>query len=102
KRYFEEMREAFVSIASLCDENTTIVQVVAFSEPEWQLPRYLSVADDAGLQEFFLPALSLRPDSEMRLWREVPNRKWYASQKGRTGGSKEVVLFHKLRPTRKD
>ena len=31
-----------------------------------------------------------------RIWRNVPNRKWYAQQKGATQSSKEVILFHKL------
>lgn len=53
---------------------------MAFSDPSWQLPRYLSVADDAGLSEFFLPNLKRVGDG--RLWRLVPNRKWHADQKG--------------------
>jgi hypothetical protein len=72
-----------------------IVQVVAFAQPEWQLPRYLSVADDVGLVECLLPAEIFAPDG--RLWRTVPNRRWYAGQRGVTNGSEEVVLFHRLR-----
>jgi hypothetical protein len=72
-----------------------IVQVVAFAEPSWQLPRYLSVADDVGLRECFLPQLVDQADG--RLWRTVPNRKWYADQRGETNGSQEVVLFHRLK-----
>ncbi|MGH9959926.1 MAG: hypothetical protein ACREBC_22855 [Pyrinomonadaceae bacterium] len=30
-----------------------------------------------------------------RLWRTVPNRKWYADQRGPGGAGKEVVLFHR-------
>lgn len=94
--YFVKLRAALDSIAAVCDHDTTIVQVVAFSEPEWQLPRYLSVADDAGFQEHFL-ASGNRSVQADRLWRSVPNRKWYAQQKGHTTGSQEVVLFHKLK-----
>lgn len=94
--YFVKLRAALDSIAAVCDQDTTIVQVVAFSDPAWQLPRYLSVADDAGFQEHFLaPGSRLIPAE--RLWRSVPNRKWYAQQKGHTTGSQEVVLFHKLK-----
>lgn len=94
RTYFDNLRQTLRSVAALCSTETTIVQVVAFSEPSWQLPRYLSVADDVGLREFFLPIL--RSEADGRLWRFVPNRKWYANQKGKTNGSQEVVLFHRL------
>ena len=95
KSYFEKLRETMRSIAAICSKDTTVMQVVAFSDPSWQLPRYLSVVDDAGLKEMFLPNLSNQRDG--RLWRSVPNRKWYADQRGRTHGSQEVVLFHGMR-----
>lgn len=94
KTYFDNLRKALRSVAALCSEETIIVQVMAFSEPSWQLPRYLSVTDDVGLQELFLP--ELRNGADGRLWRFVPNRKWHANQKGKTNGSQEVVLFHRL------
>lgn len=93
--YFDNLRASLRSVAAVCSKGTTVVQVMAFSEPSWQLPRYLSVADDAGLAEHLLPALKNSGDG--RLWRAVPNRKWHANQKGKTNGSQEVVLFHKLR-----
>jgi hypothetical protein len=93
KTYFEQIGAALQSIASVSTEATTIVQVVAFAEPDWQLPRYLAAADDAGLTEMFLPTLRL--DGDRRLWRSVPNRKWHADQKGATSSSREVVLFHR-------
>lgn len=91
--YFEKLLGALKSVAALCDKRTTVVQVVAFSEPQWQLPRYLAVADEAGLVEQFLPGIG----DDRRLWRGVPNRKWHAEQGGATAGSQEVVLFHRLR-----
>lgn len=94
RTYFDNLRRSLRSVAALCSQETTIVQVMAFSEPSWQLPRYLSVADDVGFREFFLPTLKNAGDG--RLWRFVPNRKWHANQKGKTNGSQEVVLFHRL------
>ena len=91
--YFTKLKASLKSVAAVCDRDTLIVQVVAFSSPEWQLPRYLSVADDVGLKEHFLPGMVASPDG--RLWRTVPNRKWYADQMGETNGSQEVVLFHR-------
>jgi hypothetical protein len=94
KSYFDNLREALRSVAAICSSETTFVQVMAFSEPSWQLARYLSVADDVGFQELFLP--NLKSVGDGRLWRFVPNRKWHANQKGKTNGSQEVVLFHRL------
>jgi hypothetical protein len=69
--------------------------MVAFSDPTWQLPRYISMMDEAGFTEVRLPGIADTPDG--RVWRSVPNRKWYASQLGSTAGSNEVVLFHRVR-----
>ena len=93
--YFANLKASLQSVAALCDRETMIVQVVAFADPAWQLPRYLSVADDVGLAECLLPSGTYTPDG--RLWRTVPNRRWYADQRGVTNGSEEVVLFHRLK-----
>lgn len=94
--YFDNLRASLRSVVALCTPDTVLVQVVAFTQPAWQLPRYLSVADDVGLSECFLPQLNGLADG--RLWRTVPNRKWYANQRGMTGGSQEVVLLHRIKP----
>jgi len=94
RSYFEQIQAALNSIAGLCDEDTTVVQVVAFSEPSWQLPRYLEANYLAGLEEIHLSIMVGERDG--RLWRPVPNRKWHAGQLGETPASQEVVLFHKL------
>ncbi len=59
-----------------------------------QLPRYVSVMEQAGFNEIMFPEMANKNDG--RVWRAVPNRKWYASQRGFTSSSNEVVLFHKL------
>ncbi len=92
RSYFENLKETFNSIAAMADERTTIVQMVAFSEQDWQLPRYLEVMEECGLQEY-------RPwDIDMddgRLWRDVPSRRWHAHQKAHAPGAREVVLVHR-------
>jgi len=93
-KYFEQATQAFSSIAKILDSNSTVVQMVAFSDPTWQLPAYLNSLVDAGLEEVFLKEFANSEDG--RIWRTVPNRKWQASVKGNTPSSKEVVLFHKL------
>ncbi len=89
--YFDLLRGAMLSTAALCDEATTIIQVVAFSEPETQLERYVRANRDAGLLE--VPAAFPSDACDGRLWRKVPNRKWHARQQGETSSSREVVLF---------
>lgn len=92
--YFDQLNAGLRSLAAISDKDTTLVQVVAFAHPEWQLERYLEVAAEAGWQEFSLPALHGEEDG--RLWRAVPNRKWHANSRGKTGGAREVVLIHRL------
>jgi len=91
--YFRLAEETFSSVASLCDDNSLIVQMVAFSEPDVQLPRYLEAMNNAGLREVRIT--SCVHESGSRIWRQVPNRKWYAEQKAGIGSASEVVLFHR-------
>jgi hypothetical protein len=93
RTYFENIKGSMSSVAALADMDTTIVQMVAFSAPDWQLPRYLEAMEEAGLSEMLLPAL--QPESDGRLWRTVPGRRWYSAQRGNTHASQEVVLFHR-------
>ncbi|MGI8600434.1 MAG: DNA methyltransferase [Chitinophagaceae bacterium] len=86
--YFENILRTFSSIKKICSANTTIVQMLAFSDISWQLPRYLDVMERAGFKEVHL--------TQDRMWRDVPNRKWYANKNGKTQSSNEVVLIHKL------
>ena len=91
KSYFNNIHATMSSVTALADENTTIVQMVAFSDPSWQLERYLDAMERAGLTEVFLPQLHGAADG--RLWRQIPNRKWHANQLGDIPPSQEVVLF---------
>jgi hypothetical protein len=91
--YYNQAMAAFSSICRISDANTIVVQMIAFSEPSWQLPRYLQTMKMAGLKEIKFSRLANSSDG--RVWRSVPNRKWYASQRGSLGSSSEVVLFHR-------
>jgi hypothetical protein len=93
RTYFDNIRKTMSSVAAVSDKRTIIVQMVAFSDPSWQLPRYLETLEEAGLREVFLPALKCERDG--RLWRSVPGRRWYSDQRGDTPGSQEVVFFHR-------
>jgi hypothetical protein len=89
--YFERATAAFAAVRRTMSAATVLLQVVAFADPSEQLPRYLSVLQEAGLRECKLDVLS--GDGDGRLWRQVPGRKWYA-QKSTSLAKFEVVLLH--------
>jgi hypothetical protein len=91
--YFANIKASMSSVAKLADRDTVIVQMIAFSNPRDQLPRYLDVMEACGLTEAMLPVIAEEADG--RLWRSVPGRRWYSMQRGDTPGSQEVVLFHR-------
>ncbi len=92
--YFDQVQAAFTSLSQIADDHTWVVQMVAFSNSTWQLAKYLDAMAKAGFAEVKMPVFANSPDG--RVWRSVPNRKWYARQQGETPSSKEVVLFHRL------
>lgn len=94
KTYFERLKKAFSSVRRLVSEDSLVVQLVAFSQPEWQLPAYLQSMEAAGFAEL-QPICDDRYIFEQRIWRQVPGRKWYANQKGTIAASKEVLLLHR-------
>ena len=93
RTYFDNIGSTMSSIAAIADEKTTVVQMIAFSDPSWQLDRYLQTMGEAGLSEVFLPALAGKADGRLR--RSVPSRRWYSDKLGNTPGSNEVVLIHR-------
>lgn len=95
KNYFQTALDVFSSLGRIAGPKTMVVQMVAFSDPTWQLPLYLETMEEAGLREVQLAAIANNDDG--RVWRTVPNRKWYADQRGAIAASKEVVLFHRKR-----
>jgi len=92
--YFDRLGRAFSSIRGLVGKNSLVAQLVAFSEADWQLPEYLRTMEEAGFAEM-RPVCDSKHLFEGRIWRQVPGRKWYANQKGKIGGSREVLLLHR-------
>jgi hypothetical protein len=74
-----------------------VFQLVAFSRPEWQLPVYLDKMEEAGFTEL-RPICAEEHLFEGRIWRDVPGRKWYAKNRGKTASSQEVLLLHRKQP----
>jgi len=95
QQYFKQIQEAFSSLAGIVSRETVVVQLISFSKPAAQLPLYLNSMEHAGFTEHFLPhELALSEDS--RLWRTVPNRRWYTYRPSMDDARREVVLFHSL------
>ena len=94
--YFEHLEACFSSVAAMANSSTFVVQIVAFSHPAEQLPRYLRTLQACGLVEH-------RPwnitSNDGRLWRKVPNRRWHTVQHHLAPGSHEVVLVHRASPS---
>lgn len=90
--YFKQLRGAFSDLAKIADRRTVMVQMVGFHNPKKDLPRYLQTMEDAGFTEVIVPDLG---NEAGRLWRDVPNRRWWV-QDGTKGvhTAREVVLVH--------
>lgn len=91
--YFNSMRECYSAVSAVAERGTWLVQLVAFSRPEWQLPLFLEILQECGFKEVLLEGHQSIING--RSWRTVPNRKFYADSKGGTPSSKEVLLVHR-------
>ena len=89
--YFNGILTSFSVLRQVCRHDSSIVQLMAFSNIASQLPRYLETMKQAGYSEVKFPQVSNSKDG--RLWRFVPNRKWY-SYRSEFDSSAEVVLIH--------
>ena len=101
KVYFAKLHAAYADLASIVSNQTILVQIVGFSDPENHLPRYLETMSSAGFTEFRLPK-DLVDSEDGRLRRSVPGRRWWTQARSRrditSQTAREVVLFH--HPTR--
>ena len=93
--YYARLKSVFSSVRTLLDENSIVVQLVAFSDPVWQLKTYLETMKEAGFIEAEADCVTSAKVCG-RIWREVPGRKWYANKRGEIPASKEVMLLHVL------
>lgn len=89
EKYFDLVTQSFLSVSRVIHPKAIVAQLVGFSDTSLQLPLYLKAMEEAGYKEIF--PLSQK---EKRLWRDVPNRKWYTNGRNEWDASKEVLLFH--------
>lgn len=85
--YFQKSLATLQAIRAVMCDNAFMIQMIAFNNPDEQLPRYLRNMERAGFSE-------VRKKYQRRIWRDVPSRRWHASLKGQLSSSREVVLLH--------
>lgn len=90
EKYFTSITQAFRSIRSVIHKRGYVVQLVAFSNVEEQLTKYLLAMNEAGYKEVQL----YKNDEQASVWRKVPNRKWYSRVKGDHDCTRELLLIH--------
>jgi len=90
ENYFTRVREIFESIHPFVQPDALLVQLVAFANPEMQLPAFLESMRLAGYEEV---QLVTAPNSE-RPSRLVPNRKWYTNIESSQHAGNEILIFH--------
>lgn len=88
--YFRQTTETWLALRRLLRDDAVVIQLVAFSSPDDQLPKFLASMDAAG----FARATDLEPGDP----RQVPNRRWYNRVEPARGWGREVLLAH--RPSR--
>lgn len=86
--YFDAMQKVFENLARIANTETYMVQLVGFSEPKAQLPRYLEIVRNAGFKSVSKP--------QTAGIRSVPNRKWYTQRDVAAPRRNEYLLIHKL------
>ena len=87
--YFESISRVFTTIRQVVSLDTQVVQLVAFSDANSQLPLYLDAMAKAGFQETYPDLVG---SGQVRL---VPNRKWYNQRRQSSDASREHLLVHR-------
>jgi DNA modification methylase len=91
KSYFIRLRDIFESIRSFIHPDALLVQLVAFSNPETQLPIFLESMRLAGYEELQLRG-ALGSERPSRL---VPNRRWYTHVEDNQRAGQEILIIHR-------
>jgi hypothetical protein len=91
--YFKNLAKVYARLRHLAGPATRLVQVVGFSEPSGQLPRFLETMERVGFHELSTEAIA--NESDGRLWRHVPGRRWFALNRNTVATAREVLLVHR-------
>lgn len=83
--YFHSIQNALESVRPFLKHTARLCLLLAFRDPAAHLPLFLSAATRAGFQL----------DHHPPLWREVPNRRWYAKRQSNHSAAREVLVILK-------
>lgn len=86
--YFHMIAAAYKSVRMMIHDDGVLVQLVAFTDIDRQLPSYLEAMSRAGFKS---SDLEISPNT----WRTVPNRRWFAHSSHQSDSSNEVLLVHR-------
>lgn len=93
KNYFSQLENIFWHLRQFIDPDALVAQLVAFTDPDSQVPSFLKSMRSSGFEEIN----PLKHLGEKRPIREVPNRKWYTYSSDNNSASQEILFFHKPR-----
>jgi hypothetical protein len=88
--YFDRLCAIYKGLREILHRKTIVAQIVGFSNPKQQLPRFREIMSGAGYQEIALPN-----STDPIIRRTVPNRRWYATIGQKQGSSVEYIFLHK-------
>ena len=88
RNYFSGITAAFSNLRKIVASDTTVVQLISFSDMSVQLPIYLRSMVTAGFEETNIGGI------DSRQIRTVPHRKWYNNGREWNDASREVLLVH--------
>lgn len=83
ENYFRSIQEAFESVRPFLRDTARVCLLLAFRDPVVHLPLFLQAMSRAGFGLGDCPPL----------WRQVPNRKWYAKRQSDQSAAREVLLI---------
>ena len=93
-QYFVQLQRCFSEVRKVVRDDSVVVQLVGFTRPNKQLPRYLQAMRMAGFEEGALDTAA-PPARRKEFWRAVPNRKWYTWLRNETQQTSEILLIHR-------
>jgi hypothetical protein len=89
-RYFVKLEQCYTEIRKVVSDDCVVAQLIGFSNPDVQLPRYLDAMRASGFKEF-----DISKGERDTFWRAVPDRKFYVWLRDSTRQTKEILLLHR-------
>jgi len=83
ENYFRSIQQAFESVRPLLKDTARLCLLLAFRDPVVHFPLFIQAVKRAGFGLDECPPL----------WRQVPNRKWYAKRQSDQSAAREVLLI---------